>query len=1553
MKLRLFQRKRKSGSPRRLRISLILASTLIVLLLPILAFRLLRPQESKATWMDDAWTYRSPWSFTHNAALANRRVSFTIANTNTLVSAGKMQSTCNDVRFTDINGKPLLIQLISGCNSASTVYEAVIPSVVSGVNAGYVYYGNPAAKSASQTISSYTSLSPSGGAAAFSTEEKGQGPIANWGFDEGGTTSAHDNSSNGMTGTLTNMASPTNGISGWQSEDKCLVGKCMAFDGTDDYVTVPDASPLDVTTSFTISAWINTRTISGADIAVVNKGRDATATYAYEFGLDTGRFALKLYDGTNNPTVVGTTTASLQTWYYVTGTYDGSTLKIYVNGALENSTSYSINIGNQSGAMVIGKNANASDRYFSGKLDDVRMYNYVLSATQIRTNYQSRGGSDVSASIQGGQDQRSLSGGLVGYWKMDEAASNSCLGGTNDNCDSSGFGADGAWSGTPTISTGKFGNSLDTGGGYITVGSGPTVTGTGVTLAAWINPTSTSARDEIIDLEGFNLMNLQSGKLCFYNGDVNNAYVCSTASISTSTWTHVLATYDPITNTERIYINGNLDSSFTPSGAPSGGSLTTSIGYCNACAANGFTGKIDEVRAYNRSLSAQEARQLYNFAPGPVGYWNMDEASGQTINDASGNASTGTLGSTSSIQSIDPSWTHGKYGSSLNFDGVNDYADIPDAPSIALGKTTDSYTVEAWAYITSSVGTGWILAKGQAFNGDSKISYGFRLNNAKVSFELYDGTNSTAPGGTVAQTLTLKTWHHITGIRDVASDTARIYIDGVLSDTQADTITTTMVSTSDLNFGSNPGSHTELLNGKVDDVKVYNYARSPSQIIEDMNGGHPLGGSPVSSQVAYWPMDETNGTTAHDNTPNANDLTLSAASWTKTGKTNSAWNGTGAVWLTRADDDDFDFAASDDFSLSMWFKSDSASNPSNDEYLYSKGTITNAGTAGYVIYADTAGKVNFGIKDDGAWGASSPNTITPDDVATSTSDIYDNTWHHIVVEKSATTGIYLYVDGRLDASDTSLAATATLANAVAIRVGDDDADSANSFNGDLDEIKVYRAALTSDQIAVDKNAGASVNYGATATSESTQITGTAETPPVGYWPFDERTGSTVTDKSGGGINATITDGGTIGNWSTGKFGNAYYLKGGNGADVDKIDFGGSSISLGTSNTISFWVNFDNINANGATVGTSSQITCGTNCGYMAYFDNAGNIYDRQETGSAVSVSTGTLTMGTWYHFAVVRSGTSITFYMNGTKVGATQTLGANNAFSLYSLSNFYTAGANDYPVDGKLDEVKVYNYARTAAQVAYDYNRGAPIGWWQFDECQGTTAYDASGNGNNATMTFGGGTYTQAGTCTSGTASDAWYGGAVGKFNSGIALDLTTDTIDMGNVSLYSFERTNAFSTSTWLKTSSDSPMTLLAKQNSIAPFNGWSVQTGTGGFIYFQLTNTYSSNILEMKTNNVSYADGNWHNVITTYDGSSSPSGVHVYFDGKDQTLNTDFSSLSATIVNSLPVTIGSANDVYLKYQGNLDDARIYNYALTQSQVNKIFNGGGGVNFSPSTGSP
>ncbi|HCR92557.1 MAG TPA: hypothetical protein DIU47_01195, partial [Candidatus Pacebacteria bacterium] len=112
---------------------------------------------------------------------------------------------------------------------------------------------------------------------------------------------------------------------------------------------------------------------------------------------------------------------------------------------------------------------------------------------------------------------------------------------------------------------------------------------------------------------------------------------------------------------------------------------------------------------------------------------------------------------------------------------------------------------------------------------------------------------------------------------------------------------------------------------------------------------------------------------------------------------------------------------------------------------------------GYKLLMESDGDLTFGIDDD--------SISFPEDSATSTVATYDdNAWHHVAAVKNGTTNIKLYVDGEEVASDTSISATETLANAGAFYLGIDGDATSNPWAGQLDETFVYSRALTAGEI---------------------------------------------------------------------------------------------------------------------------------------------------------------------------------------------------------------------------------------------------------------------------------------------------------------------------------------------------------------------------------------------------------------------------------------------------------------------------------------------------------
>ncbi len=1531
----------------------VLAATLplLLILIPAIYFGLRFANRTQAVWMDDSWQYRIKVPVTaHTGAETNKYFSATFDTSDTT----RFQSDCGDIRFTDLKGRILQYYIASGCSSASTVIHVLVPDFAINATDYYMYYGNPNAADgfSASDFSAGTGVT----IGTLGSEEKTTGPYAYWAFDEGTSTIAHDSASGRYDGTITN--GPI-----WRDSNLCISGKCLFFDGTNDTVTIGNIAALNFekTDAFSISTWIRTNNPAAANIISKQANIAPFAGWNLQTG-GSGKIIFQLANTYSSNTLEVVTTNDMaysdNKWHHVEVTYDGSNtpagVNLYFDGvapAMTTTTNtLSGSIANSSSVEIGSRNA--AGNFFKGEIDETKIYKSVRSAAQVRADYNSKGGSRLTGSVQGGVDNVALSSGLVGYWNMDEAS-------WNNNCSSQSVtdlsGNINAVKSCPNTTgptggaAGKFGNSgnFDGTNDYLDGGDDTDFefgsATSEMTLAAWVNPTtitpaaamtivskynSTSNREYIFQMS-------TSGKLTLtLSGDgASVTSLSSTSSMTASTWQHVAVTFAASTGTVRFYINGVLDKEGTIAISPIfTGTALFEIGATNKSGTTPdlfWSGNLDEVRVYKKLLSPGTIRSLYAFAPGPLGYWPLDEHAGTSASDLSGNSLTGTV-------TNGPVWTAGKFGSALTFDGSDDNVNIGNTIDLSGNKPM---SLSAWIYPTATPGVNGagIISK---YDRGNAGEWRLFLNSSRQIQMLRE----CGGFGIVSTTaVTLNTWTHVEGSYDGTN--LRIYLNGVLDKTTADScsVSSTAIEVI-IGAGDNGSGVEDVFTGSIDDVRMYSYGRTASQITEDMNGGHPIGGSPVGSQVSYWNMDETNGTTARDTSVNANNLTLSTASWTRSGKTNSAWNGVGTNWLSRADDDDLDFSAAEDFTLSLWFKSDSASNPAATEYLMYKAP-SGASNGGYGLYVNTSGQLCFGIDDD--------NTSFPEDSSCSTADFYDATWHHVLAIKTGTSKIQLFVDTRPQTADVSISSTGTLANTSTFYLGDKDGtDNGDELNGDLDEVKIYRSALTSEQVAIDYNAGASLNYGVTATSESTQITGSAETGPIGYWPMDEKNASTAKDMSGNGRDATLNANFTFDSdsgWTQGKLGSAVHFDGTN--DVMQVISTAYNLVGSGDFTIESWVKLDTISSsvnsriltfqqdasNGYhfAVVSSASGTCGSR--FLFEVDKAATYH-----ASGCSSSNPLAVVNTWYHLVGVYNGTTnvATLYVNGIPqvAGSNVTLGLGVAGRL-SWASQSTAGTN--LMDGVIDETKIFDYGRTQAQVAYDYNRGAPLGYWQLDDCQTSTARDASGNGYNGTLTIGGSGTSVVGTCN--TSSSAWGNGSTGKVNSGLGLDGTDDFVDVSDTSNIRFDAaTQDFSVFAWVKRgATGAEMDIVSKED--ADNDGWRLE--------FTSSNTVrcSVNSIDVDSTQTITDTTTWHHVGCSV---SRAGNGQVYIDGKPSGSATAISSTAMATTAGL--RFGARSYTVANYfNGILDDVKLFNYALTLSQVRTIFNGGGGVNFGPSTGQP
>jgi hypothetical protein len=208
------------------------------------------------------------------------------------------------------------------------------------------------------------------------------GLVGAWGFEEPSGTNATDSSGTGGTGTISGATRTTAG----------RFGGALSFDGVNDWVTIPDSNPLDLTTGMTIEAWMRPTAVGTDWLTVLLKEQPGNLIYALYAGDGNGRPATHVFTtadrGTNS-----TTATPLNAWTHLAATYDRTNLRLYVDGVQVASRSLTGNLRTSTGVLRIGGN-NIWAEWFSGVIDEVRVYNRALTAIEIQT--------DMTTAVAGG-----------------------------------------------------------------------------------------------------------------------------------------------------------------------------------------------------------------------------------------------------------------------------------------------------------------------------------------------------------------------------------------------------------------------------------------------------------------------------------------------------------------------------------------------------------------------------------------------------------------------------------------------------------------------------------------------------------------------------------------------------------------------------------------------------------------------------------------------------------------------------------------------------------------------------------------------------------------------------------------------------------------------------------------------------------------------------------------------------------------------------------------------------------------------------------------------
>ena len=411
-----------------------------------------------------------------------------------------------------------------------------------------------------------------------------------------------------------------------------------------------------------------------------------------------------------------------------------------------------------------------------------------------------------------------------------------------------------------------------------------------------------------------------------------------------------------------------------------------------------------------------------------VAYWKLDETTGVVASDYSRNGHQGTL-----INMDDSDWVPGNIGNALDFDGVNDYVATGDVCAALAGANV---TVSAWMKAPAlNPATQFIIAINTANGDDNKLLCGIPAGTATLSF-----ADSEPLWRDTTATVIDNAWHHIAFVLNDSSDTVTVYVDGSEALSFASTVSVADTDLLSLGQEYDAGLTTgDFYNGRLDDVKVYDYALNETAIRRLYN---------PSGLLAHWELDETAGAVAADDSLYGYDGTLvnmDDSDWVP-GNTGNALDFDGVNDHVTVDGICAAMAGKD-VTVSAWVKAP-AVNPAT-QFIISINTSTGDNR---LLCGTPAGTATLSLGDT-AWHDT-------------TATVIDNTWHHIayVLEDSSDT-ITVYVDG----SDVlSFGSTISIAATDLLSLGqeyDPPMTPGDFYSGLLDDVRIYDRALTESEIA--------------------------------------------------------------------------------------------------------------------------------------------------------------------------------------------------------------------------------------------------------------------------------------------------------------------------------------------------------------------------------------------------------------------------------------------------------------------------------------------------------
>jgi hypothetical protein len=402
------------------------------------------------------------------------------------------------------------------------------------------------------------------------------------------------------------------------------VNRSFDLNGSGAHIRVPDSPSLHFTNAISIEGWIYPTDVGGVYHDIFSKWDiipfQDQRCYGTGIVLD-GTFAFTLcpYGTTTTIVIYSPNPVPINQWTHFVDTYDGSSVKIYLNGVLQTEAPYNLGIFPGNSALGIGASVGQGTpgqfiSPFKGKIDEVSVYNRALTPDEVQSIYNA--GSAGKCYVPKCVPPPS---GLVSWWPAESTGADTI--GTNN----------GVLINSVAFNAGMVGQSfaLDGSSAHIRIPDSPSLHFTNaMSIEGWIYPTAVGGayhdiftKWDIIpfrDQRCYGTGIVPNGTFAFTlcpTGTTTTIVIYSTNAVPANQWTHFVDTYDG--SSIRIYLNGSLQAQAAYNLGIFQGNSEVGIGASVGQGAPGqfispFQGKIDEISLYNRALTADEVQALFS-----------------------------------------------------------------------------------------------------------------------------------------------------------------------------------------------------------------------------------------------------------------------------------------------------------------------------------------------------------------------------------------------------------------------------------------------------------------------------------------------------------------------------------------------------------------------------------------------------------------------------------------------------------------------------------------------------------------------------------------------------------------------------------------------------------------------------------------------------------------------------------------------------------------------------------------------------------------------------